>query len=130
MPPTLVEAVPTNVDTESPMTSDYARDEESREKWQALIDNRLIEWALDPSQLDDEGVEPPTRLAIRQAVTLARKLRDAGLQAPDSLVPTPDGGIVFACREEGSSEEWQIWDDGTVEYLRFQGPHLVERRSL
>lgn len=130
MPPTLVEAVPTNVDTESPMSSDHARGEESREKWESLIDDRLIEWALDPSQLDDEGIEPPTRQTIQQAIILARKLRDAGLSAPDSLVPDPDGGIVFACRGEDTSEEWHIWDGETVEYLRFQGTQLVERRRL
>jgi hypothetical protein len=101
------------------MTSDHARDEESREHWQSLIDNTLIEWALDPSQLDDEGIEPPARQTTQQAIILARKLRDEGLPAPDSLVPAPDGGIVFACRGENTSEEWHIWDDETVEYLRF-----------
>ncbi len=125
--PSIVEAVQTNIDAEAPTTRDSERDDESREKWQELIDRKLIEWGRDPSQFDDEGVEPPSREIIRLAIALAEQFRDDGLTPPDSVVPDANGGIVFERRENDVSEVFHVWDDGTVEYQRFHGTRLVER---
>lgn len=128
--PSIVEAVQTNIDADAPVTCDFERDDESREKWQNLIDQKLIEWGRDPSQFDDEGVEPPSREIIRLAIELAEHFRDDGLTPPDSVVPDANGGIVFERRESDVSEVVHVWDDGTVDYQRFQGTRLVERRTL
>ncbi len=124
----LPDAVATDVASETRSSRDY--ESASREKWQEAIDYRLIEWGRDPSQLEDEGVEPPTGQTIRLAIELAQAFRDAGLRPPDSVVPDPNGGIVFERREKGVCEVLHIWDDGTREYCRFQGTRLVERRTL
>lgn len=125
----LRDVVSTDVDLESPMTGDCRRDDQSQNKWQRLID-QLLEWYSDPSQLDDEGVEPPTRETIRRAILLLQALSDDGVTPPDSVVPDPNGGIVIERREKDVSEVFHVWDNGTLEYRRFQGTHLVERLTL
>jgi hypothetical protein len=123
-------AVQTNIDGDTPATRDYGRDDKSREMWQELIDRKLIEWGCNPSQFDDEGVEPPSREIIRLAIRLAQQFRDDGLTPPDSVVPDANGGIVFELRENDVSEVYHVWDDGTVEYQYFQGTRLLVRRAL
>ena len=126
----LANAVSTNVDTESPITRDYGRADEAREKWQRLIDYTLLEWLIDPSQVDDEGIEPPTYDTICQAINLAQAFRNADMMPPDSVVPDPNGGIVFERREQDVCEVLHVWDDGTVEYRVFQGARLAARQTL
>jgi len=121
--------VGTSADTESPVTREDTADTDARDRWQRLNDHELTEWALDPTKFDD-GIEPPSEQIIHQAIALAENFRDQGLPAPDSVVPDPNDGIVFERRENGVSEAFHVWDDGTVDYQRFQGTRLVERRPL
>ena len=97
--------------------------------WQSLIDT-LLEWDSTPSELDDEGVEPPTKETIRRAILLLQSLRDHGEAALDSVAPDPNGGIVLERRKNNVSEVFHVWDNATTEYCRFQGARLVERRAL
>ena len=128
--PSIVEEVPATIDAESLITCDSTRDDEAREKWQDLIDQKLIEWGRDPSQLADEGVEPPSGETIRIAFEWANRFSKNGLPPPDSVVPDANGGIVFERREKDVSEVLHVWDDGSVEYQRFHGTRLVERQML
>ena len=123
----LRDVVSTDVDLESPITGDPTRDDKTREKWQRLID-QLLEWQSAPSQLDDEGVDPPSGETIRRAIVLLQALRNGQEAVPDSVVPDPNGGIVVERREKDVSEVFYVWDNGTVEYCRFQEARLVERR--
>lgn len=123
-------AVPGDVDMGSTVARPYGRADEAREKWQNLIDRKLIEWGRDPSQLDDEGVESPTPEIIQRAILLAEALRDSDDPPPDTVVPDPNGGIVFERQKNGLSEVYHVWDDGTIEWRCFQGTRLVERWSL
>jgi hypothetical protein len=111
-----------------------ARDDErqraARESWQDAIDRKLIEWGRTPSPLEDIGVDPPTKETIQRAIRLAEVFRDEGLPGPESVVPDPNGGIVFERREGDVAEVCHLWDDGTTEYQRFEGTRLVERRTL
>ncbi len=127
-PPPL--AVGTSADTESPVTRNDSADPDAPDRWQRLIDHELTEWPSDPTKFDDDGIEPPSDQTIHLAIALAGHFKDQGLPAPDSVVPDPNGGIVFERRENGLSEVFHVWDDGTVEYQRFQGTRLVERRPL
>lgn len=122
--------VSTNADTISPITRDHVGHEAARDGWQRVIDHKLIEWGWNTRQFDEEDLEPPSREIVLLAIRLAERLRDEGCPAPDSVVPDPGGGIVFERRENGLTEVYQIWDDGTVEYQRFQGTRLVERSPL
>jgi hypothetical protein len=61
---------------------------------------------------------------------MAQVFRDKGFTPPDSVVPDPNGGIVFERRAQEMSEVFHLWDDGTVEYRRFQSTRLVERWTV
>ena len=122
--------VSTNADTDSPVTSTDADSQAARAAWQRLIDFSLIEWGRDPDRFTDEGVEAPDGQILGLAIHVAERFRDQGDPAPDSVVPDPNGGIVFERRENGSSEVVHIWDDGHVEYMRFEGTRLVDRETL
>jgi hypothetical protein len=125
-----VDVVPTGVDAGTPVTRDTSGESSAREGWQQVIDRQLIEWGRNPDQLEDEGVEPPAKEIIQGAILLARAFRDNGYPPPDSVVPDPNGGIVFERREQDVAEVFHLWDDGTVEYRRFHGTQLVERWTL
>ncbi len=122
--------VSTNADTQLPVMSIEAGFQAARTAWQRLIDFSLIEWGRDPDRFTDEGVEAPDGQIIALAIAVAERYRDQGYAAPDSVVPDPNGGIVFERRENGSSEVIHVWDDGHVEYMRFEGTRLVARETL
>lgn len=141
MPPTLSEAPPLISqdvqdasqgagNTQSASIVDAKREEQYHCGWQKLIDERLLKWLADPSQLEDEGIEAPDGTILRLAIDLAEKYRDDKLPPPDSLVPDPDGGIVFELQHDDISEVIHIWDDGQVEYQRFEGSKLAARCSM
>ena len=125
--PDLVSA---NVDSERPTVCDKDRVDAFRRGWQQLIDYRLIEWGWSSDQFDEEGVEPPSRETITRAIKLAQRFRSKGFPPPDSVVPDPNGGIVFERRELDITEVLHIWSDGSAEYQQFQGTRLVERTPL
>lgn len=119
-------SLPSFVDTEADGASPISRDD-NRGKWDELIDYRLIEWER---ELDDEGVEMASRRTISLAIQLSQLFRDRGWAPPDRVVPDPNGGIVFERREGDASEVLHVWEDGTVEYSRFQGTRLIARWTL
>ena len=103
----------------SPSMIDARREEAWREAWRRLIDEKLLEWLRDPSQLEDVGIDAPTATVVRLSLDLAERFREEGFPAPDSIVPDPNGGIVFERREGNVSEILHVWDDGSAEYMRF-----------
>lgn len=111
----------------TPSIIDVSRGERIRDSWQKLIDHKLLDWLRDPSQLEDDGIDAPSETIIRLSLDLAEDCRDQGLPVPDSIVPDPNGGVVFERREGNESEVLHVWDDKTVEYMRFHGTRLVER---
>ena len=46
---------------------------------------------------------------------------------PQTVVLDPNGGIVFEQRKRETAEVYHVWDDGTVEFQRYQGSRLVGR---
>ena len=100
-----------------------------RAAWQQVI-AKLTEWARNPSELEDDRLDPPSAEMTQRAINFARALLQAGYPAPTNVVPDANGGIVFHRREKDSDEEFHFWDDGTVEYFRFHGTRLVERKPL
>ena len=103
-PPPL--AVDTNADTESLITR--GADNEARDEWQRLIDHKLIEWELDTSEFDDEGIEPPSRQIIRLAIALAEGfgMKDFRHRTASSLTRTAESCSSdgrMACRKSFTS---------------------------
>ncbi len=102
----------------------------ARAGWKPIIDQVLMSWLRDPAQFEDEGIEPPSGMVVRLAMDLAERFRDEGLAPPDFVTPDPNGSIAFERRQGNISELFQIWEDGCVEYMRFEGTNLVERTVI
>lgn len=131
MSPESPAVVGTRADSEPPgQRYDESARPRFREAWNGMIDKKLIEWGLHPEEIADEGVDPPTREILQQCIKLASKWRDEDLPPPDSVVPDANGGVVLERCAGHFSEVLHFWDDGTIEYQRFRGAKLVERRPL
>lgn len=114
----------------SPSLIDVSRDQRRREAWQRLIDAKLAVWLRDPNKVEDEGIDAPTATIVTVSLNLAERFMAAGFPPPDGIVPDPNGGIVFERREDHVSEVLHVWDDGSVEYMRYHGTRLAERQLL
>lgn len=99
-------------------------------EWQQLIDEKLMKWLRDSGELEDDGVDPPSGTILRLAIDYAEACRDEWVAPPQSIVPDGSGGIVFERGEGTLSEKIHFWDDGTVEYLQFQGSRLAVRAPM
>ncbi|GIW91113.1 MAG: hypothetical protein KatS3mg109_1545 [Pirellulaceae bacterium] len=109
---------------------DAQRKERICQAWQDLIDQKLIEWGRCPDKLADEGVEAPSGETIHLAIQLAELMKARSLQPPTSVVPDPNGGIVFERRGVSIVEVIHIWEDGTIEYQLYRGTKLDKRVKL
>jgi len=128
--PTVREAVFTGAITEARITPDYGQKDETLQRWQALIDNQLLEWGRDPSQLEDDDTQPPSRETIALAISLARSLSLNDYAAPTRIVADAHGGIVFELHNRKLFESIRLSADGNAEYCAFVDAHLVERKPL
>lgn len=98
--------------------------------WQSIIDECLIDWAKEPQQLEDEGIDAPSLELIFFALDLAAFFRDQGWAAPQRVVPSGDGGIVFKNQTGGRLEEIEIGATGTVEIIGFENAKLIYRLRM
>ena len=117
----LAGAAQAHFDTESPIVQN------SREVWQSLIDNKLIDWGQNPEQFDEEGIEPPSRQTVWRAIDVAQHLSRTGGPAPDRVVPDAHGGIVFERQEQKVFETIRIQADDQIEYSLFVDSRLMDR---
>jgi hypothetical protein len=99
----------------------------NRAAWQDVIDYKLVEWGQDPGRFVEEGLTPPSAMAIRGACVLAGILRDLDREAPQRVVPSGDGGIVFERRKGELFEKIEIQEDGSVEWAAFRNSRLQSR---
>ena len=104
--------------------------EQERQRWQAVLDDWLLQWAQEPSVLEDDGIVPPTEEIIQLACQLAKKLRDAGVSGPHGISATGDGGIVFVCQEGPLFSSLEIDADRSIELAIFRDSRLVSRQRL
>ncbi len=109
------------------LATEARKRERHRAPWQEIIDNKLIEWGRDLSQLEDEDIVPPTDTAIHQASQLAIACRDRAHAPPDRVVPNGDGGIVFERWQGLVSETLEVFEDGSIEYAKYIDCRLQSR---
>jgi hypothetical protein len=125
--------VSTGVDTESPVTRGLIQEmkleleRKVRAKWQAVIKQTLLCWLRDPRQLEGDGVDAPSGAILRLSLDLAESCMEDNLAPPNRIVPDPNGGIVFERRDGDTSEVLHVWDDGSIEFMKFEGTKLVDR---
>src|SRR5205085_2923059 len=97
------------------------------EGWDRIIDNKLIEWGRDPSQLDEEGTITPSKGTIQFAIAVARFLRNSGFSTPTRVVPDAHGGIVFEANDGNVFETIRLSENLSFDYCVFQDCRLVAR---
>ena len=124
------EAVCTGAISEARITPDYGQKEEALQRWQALIDDQLLEWGRDPSQLEDDETQPPSRETIALAISWARSLSLQDYAAPTRIVADAHGGIVFELQDRKLFESIRLSADGSAEYCVFVDARLVDRKPL
>jgi len=98
--------------------------------WRSVIDNYLVDWGQDPGRLEDDGIVPPSGIAVNAACTVALLLRDQAIPAPLRVVPTGDGGIVFEWELGAAFYTLEVEQDGTIELSSFSDGRHIETRSL
>ena len=125
-----VHVLPAKVGDEQGLALTAGEQARNRQCWQDFIDDVLVEWGRDPSQLEDDDVVPPTVATIEVAARFAMELRNAGVAPPMRVVPTGDGGIVFERWEGRVSERVEICDDGSIEYTAYDDCRLAARKRL
>ena len=101
------------------------------EGWRKVINEPLIDWLEDPSQLEDEGIEAPSKAIIAFASEYAMCLRDRfGWPPPLRVVPSGDGGIVFELKSGPYFQSIEFDEDGAIELITFKASKLVSRTEL
>ena len=120
--PLLRPVVETDADCELPLR---AKQEPSREAWQTVIDQKLIDWRSNAGQFDDEEIESPSRETIGIAIEIAHALQRQGRAAPTRVVPDARGGIVFERGEGHVFETIRVGPGHQVEYCLFHDSRLV-----
>ncbi len=133
--PVVTQELPSQVETSADKVSTASPGRDAplqafHQRWETLIAQQLASWERDPGQLEDEGVEAPSPSLVRFAIQLARRLDREGAPPPVRVVPDPNGGIVFEFRQGEYDENLYIWEDGSVEYMRFLGNKLIDRMKL
>lgn len=123
-------AVSTGMISEARITPDYGKREEALPRWQALIEDQLLEWGRDPSQLEDDETQSPSKEIIAWAISLASLLSRENYAAPTRIVPDAHGGIVFELQDKGLLESIRLSADGSAEYCAFVDARLVDRKPL
>jgi len=121
--PELYQAVTTNVDDITPMTS-------KGEIWWQVVERTLLQWEQDPSLLEEEGMEIPSIITIREAIRLANALFVTRSVPPTRIVPDGNGGIVFERQEGIVYETIELLPDKEPEYCLFQNAQLLHRHTF
>jgi hypothetical protein len=107
-----------------------ARFHKCRRDTKLRTDLRLIEWWLDPSQLEDDETPLPSRDTIQLAIQVADLLRCKDSPAPTRIVPDAHGGIVFEFEAGSEFASIRISKDGSIEFCVFQDCQMVHRQSF
>lgn len=101
-----------------------------RQSWQRVIDQQLQEWQRDPSQLEDEGVEPPSLEVLPLVVEVAAALRDHGVEPPLRVLPNGEGGVVFEWRDTPYFWSLEVEQTGSLNLSIFRNSRLISRHQL
>jgi hypothetical protein len=114
-----------HVSVEQPLDESFDQDQ-----WDRFVDEKLIEWGRNAAELFAGDIDPPTKIAISAAATLAHELKADHRLSPTRVVPDACGGIAFELVRGPTSERFEIAADGSVEYLRFVDCRLVQRYEV
>lgn len=93
------------------------------------LEQKIIEWAYDPSALEDEDFEAPTREVIGAALRLVRQLRWQSKLHLSRVTPDGDGGLSFEERSGETTIIVNVTPEG-MELMMFSSGALQARHRL
>jgi len=100
------------------------------EKWNAIVDQPLIDWGLNPSFEDEDGLVMPTGLAVAKASELVTNLRNQGWSLPTGVIPDGEGGIVFENKQDPFYSRLEIDENGLIMLLTFRDCKLLSQLNV
>jgi hypothetical protein len=126
--PIVREAVSTGAVTGARITLDYGRKDETFQEWQSVIEDQLVEWGKNPSQFEDEDIQPLSNDTISAAIAVAKAFSMADFPPPTRVVPDADAGIVFELQHGPFFETFRLSADGSAQYCFFENARLVDSK--
>ncbi len=100
------------------------------EQWNAIVDQPLIDWGLNPSFEDEDGLVMPTGLAVAKASELVTILRNRGWSLPTGVIPDGEGGIAFENKQGSSYQRFEIDENGRIMLLTFRDCKLLSQHNI
>jgi hypothetical protein len=101
-----------------------------KEAWDS-IDADLVEWLNDPQGLVEPGGIPPSRMVIRRARDLVKKLPEqTNWSAPAMVVPDNAGGLTFEFHSGGIFRMVSVAGDGRLTTSVFRGGQFLSSSPL
>ena len=98
--------------------------------WSQILKKTLLEWYSSPAPFKDEEFPPPSRVALWDAIVLARLLERQRQPAPTSIVPSVDGGVVLERRDRSYLFIIEVLNDGRIEEIVFKNGKISSRNVL
>ncbi len=109
------------------LVSAICLDEEIAAQWDAIIDDRLIEWGQYPNDFELDGLVAPSDRAIRKAYALLKFMRSQDWPLPTSVIADGEGGIVFENRRDPDYQRIEISDQGDMYLVTFRDRRMQGR---
>lgn len=93
---------------------------------------RVSEWQAHPESVADEEFGGPSNRALEYAISFARNTAFTGAfpQAPTSVTPSSEGGVVFEWRTGGLVTIIEITASGEPEIASYSGARLLRHGIL
>lgn len=92
---------------------------ELTERWNAIVDQPLIEWGQNPSFTDEDGLVSPSKESCASAVKLVAYLRTQGGSLPTGVVSDGEGGIAFENKQGPSYQRFDVDEAGHIALFVF-----------
>ncbi len=121
--PNIHSPVTTSVAHETPMNT-------AGEVWWSIVESTLLRWKQDPSLLDEEGMENPSRDTIDRAILLASNLLTTRQRPPTNIVSNANGGIVFERHQGATYESIEIDEGKEPEHCFIHSGKMVFRKTF
>jgi hypothetical protein len=115
---------------DSVMGPSLCHDDPGGAGWYRVIERALFRWDRHPAEVEEDGIEAPSRATLAVVVQVAKTLGQAPVSGPDRTVADANGGIVFEREDRDRFETLRVSADGSVEHYLFEGCRLVMRESL
>lgn len=110
-------------------TNSFGDDKQST-LWNSIVDKPLVEWGLQPSNEDEDGLISPSGEAIARAAQLVRFMRGSNWPVPTSVLADGEGGIVFERKCDPDYQTVEISDSGQMVLYTYKDCKLIWHEPL